>query len=185
MSSFTFRRTAVAGGVCAALLLAGCSSTTDDQAAATEADTVTVSDQWVKAADTGMSAAFAQLSNTGDQDVRIVSVTSPASTRMELHEIATGADGATVMREKQGGITIAANGTHPLAPGGDHLMLMDLTAPLTPGVTTTFTLTFEDGSTTAFDAQVRDFSGNQENYDPTGGHDTTPAAAITAPGHGG
>lgn len=184
MTSFTLRRTVAAGGVCTALLLAGCSSTTDDQAAATEADSITVSDQWVKAADTGMSAAFAQLSNTADRQVRIVSVSSPASTRMELHEIATGDDGATVMREKQGGVTIPANSTHPLAPGGDHLMLMDLTAPLTPGATTTFTLTFEDGSTTAFDAQVRDFSGNQEKYDPSSGHDTTDAAA-TAPGHGG
>ncbi|BAH51301.1 copper chaperone PCu(A)C [Rhodococcus opacus] len=181
MSSFTLRSLA-AGGACAAVLLTGCSSSTD--APATEADAITVSDQWVKAADTGMSAAFAQLTNTGDRDVRIVSVSSPASTRMELHEIATGADGATVMREKQGGVTIAANGTHALAPGEDHLMLMELTAPLTPGVTTTFTLTFEDGSTTDFDAQVRDFSGNQENYDPSGGHDS-PAPAATAPGHGG
>jgi copper(I)-binding protein len=183
MSSFTLRRLAV-GSACAAVLLTGCSSTTDD-APATEADAVTVSDQWVKAADTGMSAAFAQLTNSGGQDVRIVSVSSPASTRMELHEIAAGADGATVMREKQGGVTIAANGTHALAPGGDHLMLMDLTAPLTPGATTTFTLTFEDGSTADFDAQVRDFSGNQENYDPSGGHDAAPAPAATAPGHGG
>lgn len=173
-----------AGAVCAGLLLAGC-STTPTGTPATEADAVTVSDQWGKAADTGMSAAFANITNTGDQEVRIVSVSSPASTRMELHEIATGADGATVMREKEGGVAIPANGTHALAPGGDHLMLMDLTAPLTPGVTTTFTLTFEDGSTTSFDAQVRDFSGNQENYDPSGGHDTAAPAAATPAGHGG
>ncbi|MFC9769012.1 copper chaperone PCu(A)C [Rhodococcus jostii] len=184
MPSFTLRHTVAAGGVCTALLLAGCSSTTDDQVTATEANQVAVSDQWVKAADTGMSAAFAHLSNTGDQQVRIVSVSSPASTRMELHEIAAGPDGATTMREKQGGVTVAAHGTHSLAPGGDHLMLMDLSAPLTPGATTTFTLTFEDGSTTSFDAPVRDFSGNKENYDPAGGRDTA-GGGTTVPAHGG
>lgn len=184
MSQFHTRWAVVAGGLCAALLLAGCSSPTDNRSTATEADSVTVSDQWVKAAETGMSAAFAQVSNTGAGDVRIVSVSSPASTRMQLHEITTGADGATVMREKQGGVVIAAHSTHSFAPGGDHLMLMGLTAPLTPGATVTFTLAFEDGSTTSFDAQVRDFSGNQENYTPSGGHDTT-GAVTTAPGHGG
>ncbi|MBC2637765.1 MULTISPECIES: copper chaperone PCu(A)C [unclassified Rhodococcus (in: high G+C Gram-positive bacteria)] len=184
MSHFHNRWSAGAVALSAGLLLAGCGGPDHDRSTATEADAVTVSDQWVKAADSGMSAAFAQLANTGSGAVRIVSVSSPASTRMELHEIAAGADGATVMREKPGGVTIPAGSTHPLAPGGDHLMLMDLTAPLTPGATTTFTLTFEDGSATTFDAQVRDFSGNQENYDPAGGHDTTPAA-VTAPRHGG
>ncbi|MFD7046167.1 copper chaperone PCu(A)C [Rhodococcus jostii] len=184
MPSFTLRHTVAAGGVCTALLLVGCSSTTDDQATASEANQVAVSDQWVKASDTGMSAAFAQLSNTGDEPVRIVSVSSPASTRMELHEIAAGSDGAPTMREKLGGVTVAAHGTHSLAPGGDHLMLMDLTAPLAPGATTTFTLSFEDGSTTGFDAQVRDFSGNKENYDPSRQQET-PGDGTTAPGHSG
>lgn len=144
---------------------------------------MTVSDQWVKAADTGMTAAFATLSNDSDTDVRIVSATSPASVRMELHEIATSADGATVMREKQGGVVVPAQSSHALVPGGDHLMLMDLVAPLPAGAAATFTLTFEDRSTATFDAQVRDFAGNQENYEPSGEHDAAPATAPA--GHGG
>ncbi|AOW91893.1 hypothetical protein BFN03_02095 [Rhodococcus sp. WMMA185] len=181
MSMFTIRRLAAAGGVCIGLLLAGCSSGADDSSSGTAADAVTVSEQWVKAAESGTSSAFAQLTNAADRDVRIVSVSSPSSARAELHEVTTGADGATTMRHKHDGIVIAANSTHALVPGGDHLMLFDLKAPLTPGTTTTFTLTFEDGSATSFDAQVRDFSGNQESYDPSGGHGAAPASM---PGHG-
>jgi copper(I)-binding protein len=37
---------------------------------------------------------------------------------------------------------------------------------VTAGQTVDLTLTFEDGSTKDVEAQVRDFSGNEENYDP-------------------
>lgn len=51
-----------------------------------------------------------------------------------------------------------------LQAGGDHIMLMDVTSPLTPGADTDITLTFEDGSSSTFTAQVREFAGAQENY---------------------
>ncbi len=147
------------------LILTGCSSN-EPVAAAKESDSVVVREQWVKAADSGMTAAFAELQNTGDSDVHVVGASSPASSTMELHEMATGADGAMVMRPKEGGFVIPAGGTHVLAAGGDHLMLMDVTSPLTPGADAEFTLEFEDASSTTFTAQVRDFSGAQENYEP-------------------
>ncbi|MFZ2177677.1 MAG: copper chaperone PCu(A)C [Rhodococcus sp. (in: high G+C Gram-positive bacteria)] len=171
----------VAGALCAGLLLAGCSTSENDSS--TEADSVTVSDQWVKAAPSGMTGAFAELSNSGADDVQIVSVTSPASARVEMHEMVAGPDGTMVMREKEGGVTLPAESTHSFAPGADHFMLMDLAGPLTPGSTTAFTLTFADGSTTTFDAHVRDFAGNKENYVPSGSSEG--AATTTAPGHGG
>ena len=65
--------------VAAALGLAGCASTDTGTTAATEADSVTITDAWVKAADSGMSAAFGELANTGDSDAVIVSITSDAS----------------------------------------------------------------------------------------------------------
>ncbi|CCQ17958.1 putative uncharacterized protein [Rhodococcus sp. AW25M09] len=164
------------------LIFTGCSSNDSGstETAARESDSVVVREQWVKAADSGMTAAFAELQNTGDSEVHVVGASSPASNRMELHEIATGADGAMVMRPKEGGFVIPAGGTHVLAAGGDHLMLMDVTAPLTPGAEAEFTLEFEDASTTTFTAQVRDFSGAQENYEPGGMNmdgSTTPAPA--------
>lgn len=166
------------------LMLTGCSST-QPAAAAKESDSVVVREQWVKAADSGMTAAFAELQNTGDADVHVVGASSPASSRTELHEMATGDDGAMVMRPKEGGFVIPAGGTHVLAAGGDHLMLMDVTSPLTPGADAEVTLEFEDESTATFTAQVRDFSGAQENYEPGTMGMNTDGSATPAPTHGG
>ncbi|MER2223734.1 MAG: copper chaperone PCu(A)C, partial [Rhodococcus sp. (in: high G+C Gram-positive bacteria)] len=95
--------------------------------------------------------------------------TSPASSRLELHEVVTGDGGTMTMRPKDGGFLVPANGSASLTPGGDHLMFMDLSAPLLPGAETDLTLIYDDGSSTTFTAQIRDFSGNQENYDPNHG----------------
>ncbi|MGV0994069.1 MAG: copper chaperone PCu(A)C [Mycobacterium sp.] len=133
------------------------------------AKVVTVSDQWVKAADNGMTAVFGTLKNSGKQDVTVVSATSPAAGLVELHEVVTDPGGASMMRPKDGGFTIPAGGTETLAPGADHLMLMDLKAPLQVGSDIEVTLTFKDGSALPFTAQVRTFPGAGENYQP-GGH---------------
>jgi copper(I)-binding protein len=47
-------------------------------------------------------------------------------------------------------------------------MLMDLKAPLTAGADVPVTVTFQDGSTLDVTAQVRDFAGANENYQPHG-----------------
>ena len=54
-------------------------------------------------------------------------------------------------------------------------MLLGILEPITPGSDVTFTLEFEDGSTKDFTAQVRDFAGAQEEYEP----------ATEGSGHGG
>jgi periplasmic copper chaperone A len=143
-----------------ALLVAGCSS----EEPGTEADSVTVREAWIKAADTGMTSAFAEIQNTGDDQVRVVAASTDNSTMMELHEVVASADGSMVMKPKDGGFAVPADDTKVLQAGGDHLMLMDVTSPLTPGTDADITLTFEDGSSTTFTAQVRDFAGAQENY---------------------
>lgn len=148
----------------AAVVASGCASP-ETREASRMASAVTFEDPWARAADSGMTAVFGTLANAGDRDVRLVGGESPAAGLVEIHEIAT-ANGATVMRAKEGGITIAADGTHELVPGGDHLMLMDLRQPLQPGTDVAVTLTFEDGSTLPVTAQVRDFAGGNEEYSP-------------------
>ena len=157
-----FRRSAVlvASVTVGALVLAGCSSST-----AMESESVAVSDQWAKAAGSGMTAVFATVENTGGRDIQVVSAASPASGVVELHEVADG-----TMRQKEGGFTIPAGQSHTLAPGGDHIMLMGLSGPLEPGSDVEITLTLGDGSTTAFTAQARDFDGNNEEYSGDTGH---------------
>ncbi|QRY52612.1 copper chaperone PCu(A)C [Mycolicibacterium septicum] len=134
------------------------------------AETVQVSEQWASAADGGMTAVFGTLKNTGHHDVRIVSATSPAAGMVELHEVVSDGNGSKTMRPKDGGLSIAPGDTHDLVPGGDHLMLMDLKAPLQPGADVPVSLVFEDGSSLPVTAQVRDFAGGNENYQPASPH---------------
>lgn len=65
----------VAVALIAAGSVAGCS--TSEQHHDEAAKTVTVSDQWVKAADSGMTAVFGTFKNSGHHEARLVSATSP------------------------------------------------------------------------------------------------------------
>lgn len=162
-----FRRSAVlvASAAASALIMTGCSSLDGSSDAVLESESIAVSDQWVKAADSGITAAFAELQNNSDRDITVVTASSTVSDAVELHEIVEGGDGGNVMREKEGGFVVPAGQTHSLAPGGDHLMLMGLAESVGPGSDVAITLTFADGSTVMFDAQAREFSGNNENYE--------------------
>ncbi|MEV4713361.1 copper chaperone PCu(A)C [Micromonospora sp. NPDC049374] len=137
---------------------------TPSAAATVEAGVLGVRDPWVKAADEGMTAAFATLVNDSDTDVTITGAATAVSP-MELHEMAM-ADGKMVMRAKQGGVVIKARSEYKLEPGGDHLMLMDLAKPLRAGDELTFTLSFADGRTQTFRAVAKPFTGAQESYAP-------------------
>ena len=159
------RAIAVLGAV--TFVAAGCTQGHEDEKMAA---TVTITDQWASAADTGMTAVFGTLANSGHHDARIVSATSPAAKAVEMHEVVPDSGGAKTMRPKEGGFTIPAGGTHELIPGGDHLMLMDLTAPLQPGADVEMTVVFDDGSSLPITAQVRDASGGDENYQPADPH---------------
>lgn len=120
----------LAGAVLAAasLVAVGCSKTD----IATEHKSlgglgfVTVTDQWVKAAPTGMTGLLGTLKNAGEHEVNVVSASSPVAGKVELHEVVGQAGGGSVMQPKEGGFPIPAGGTHVLAPGADHIMLMDL-----------------------------------------------------------
>lgn len=155
----------------AALALAGCAQGSNPASSASASATqnaaaLTVSDPWVKAADTGMSAAFGTIRNTTDKDVTVVSATTPASRMVELHETVMGANGAMQMQAKQGGFVIPAKGELTLEPGGNHIMLMGLAKPVLAGDEVSFELKTSDGGTVAFTAQGKDFTGANENYKP-------------------
>ncbi len=167
------------------LTLAGCGGTdssTDADASpaaaenSTQADALDISDPWVKAADSGMTAGFGTLSNSSDSDVVVTAAESPAAPMVELHEVVDG-DGGMAMQPVEGGFTVPAGGELVLEPGGYHLMLMDLAEPIEPGATVEFTLTMGDGSTTEVESTVKRFTGADESYrsgsdgDAHSGHD--------------
>ncbi|MFV0374033.1 copper chaperone PCu(A)C [Microbacterium sp.] len=173
MKASRSRRHALALVLAATMALgtAGCAqpapttpTTTESAAAMEEASSVVIRDAWVKAADSGMSAAFGVLVNDGDEDVRIVASTCGASPIMELHETVENADGQMIMREKDGGFVLPAHSEYLLEPGANHLMLMDIVDPVEAGETISFALEFEDGSVYEFDAPAKDYAGANETY---------------------
>ncbi|GAT68707.1 copper metallochaperone [Planomonospora sphaerica] len=131
---------------------------------------LTITDPWVKTTEEGMTAAFGTLVNNTDTDVTVVSGASPLSPEIELHEV-VDSGGEMVMRPKAGGFTVPARGTHPLQPGGDHIMLMGVTEKVEPGAQIAFTLTLSDGSALEFTAVGKDFAGGEEDYRPGGDMD--------------
>lgn len=138
----------------------------------TEAEAVTVSDAWLKTASAGeMVAAFGTLENDTDENVTVVSVTSPASPDAQLHEMVTDSTGQMKMQEVKGGFTIPAHDVFALEPGGNHIMLLDLPSAVNAGEDVPFTLTFSDGSTLEFSAVAKDYAGANESYDDHAGND--------------
>jgi hypothetical protein len=154
-------------------LVAGCSSSSTSGDPTTDATgpgparcPLTVADAWAKAADSGMTAAFARLDNATGSDVTIVTATSPAAAKVELHEVLVGADGSSTMAPKAGGFVIPANGSLTLAPGGYHLMLMQLTGPVRAGDEVAVTMVTADGAHCLVQASARTFDGGSESYAP-------------------
>jgi periplasmic copper chaperone A len=132
---------------------------------AATARAVTVADPWVKTAESGMTAVFGTFSTTGSTPVTVLSAQTSASPRTELHEVAMGADGTMTMRPKDDGFVIEPGAPHLLAPGGDHIMIMDLASPIRPGDQVDVTLSLSDGTTAGFTALAKETSGGEENYE--------------------
>lgn len=106
---------------------------------------ITVQDAYARAngAAGGAGAVFLTLQNTGPTDDRLLGVSTDAARMAELHSHSQTADGVMVMGRIEGGIALPAGGTHALARGGDHVMLMGLTRTLAQGDSLTVTLTFQ------------------------------------------
>ena len=125
---------------------------------------LTLKDGWAKAADTGMSAAFGVVVNPGPKPIRVIGANSPYAKAIQLHEV-VAKDGAMVMQQKAGGFTIPAGGMLELKPGGNHLMFMGITRPITPGTLVPVTLITADGGQLRTTVMAKVFSGANESYD--------------------
>ena len=88
------------------------------------------------------SAAYVSITNHGDTADRLVGVTSKLARKTELHKMEMD-NGVMKMRQVEGGIDLLAGRTIHLAPGGHHVMLVGLTAPLSAGNIFEITLVFE------------------------------------------
>ena len=118
------------------------------------ADSVTVQDPYVRLAPPNAPAtgAFMVIRNGGDKDVKVVSASNPASKVTELHTHLN--EGGVMKMRPVPAIEVKAKGEAVLKPGGLHVMLIDLKAPMKEGDVVPITLGFDDGSSKQVDAKV-------------------------------
>ncbi len=90
------------------------------------------------------SAIFLQLNNPTEHSISLLSASTPAAGRVELHTMIMDGD---VMKMRQiEKIEVPAHSTVELKPGGLHLMLFDLQQAFKEGQELSLKLNFSDGS---------------------------------------
>lgn len=87
------------------------------------------------------AAAYLTIENSGDQADHLLSVTTPAAQSASLHR--TVVTGDVVKMEEVSALALPAHGSVQMKPGGLHIMLMGLAAPLRKGDAIEVTLGFE------------------------------------------
>jgi len=112
-------------------------------AQAASAQTVDVQGAWARATVPGQKATGAFMKLTSKDGTKLVSVSTPAAGVSEVHEMKMDGD-VMKMRAVQGGLDLPAGKAVELKPGGYHVMLMDLKAPLPKDSTVALTLVFKN-----------------------------------------
>ena len=105
---------------------------------------IVVSQAWSRATPKGAKVAggYLTIENRGTQPDRLLSASSAAASKVEIHQMAI-LDGIMTMRPLDDGLAIPPDGTVTLAPGGDHIMFVGLTAPFEEGQRIPVSLNFE------------------------------------------
>lgn len=109
----------------------------------TRAGTLEIDTPWARAS-AGTSrpaAAYLTIRNAGDRSDRLLGVRTPVTGHTEVHAMVH--EGGVMKMRPAGPLEIPAGGEVRLAPGGVHIMLMQLEAPLEEGGTLPLTLIFE------------------------------------------
>lgn len=118
------------------------------------ADQISVADPYVRMAPPGTktTGAFMTLKNAGDKEVKLVSAATQVANVTELHNHIN--DGGVMRMRQVKEIAVPAKGETALKPGGYHVMLIDMKAPLKEGAHVVITLGFDDGSSKEVHAPV-------------------------------
>jgi periplasmic copper chaperone A len=107
-----------------------------------------ITQPWARATPQGADsgAAYMTVTNTGSRAERLSCVSSTASQKCQVHEM-TMQGGIMKMRPVAGGLAIKPGQTVTFKPGGYHVMLVGLKAPLQQGKTVEATLKVDNGGT--------------------------------------
>jgi len=129
-----------------------------------KAGNLEISHAWSRATPGGahVGAGYLTIKNNGTSPDKLVGGSSQVAADIEVHEMAMKND-VMVMRPVSGGLTIPPGQSVALAPGGYHLMLMNLKAPLKQGERVPVTLQFEKAGKVDVVLDVRGIGATDTN----------------------
>jgi periplasmic copper chaperone A len=113
---------------------------------------VKVENAWARATVQGQKASGAFMKLTAPQATQLVAVSTPAAGVAEIHEMKM--DSGVMKMRATPALDLPANQTVELKPGGYHVMLMDLKAPLAKDGSVALTLTFRNAKGVESQQQV-------------------------------
>ena len=114
---------------------------------------VRIDDAWARATAPGAKVGAGYMKITSTAADRLVSASSPAAARVEMH--VTEKQGDVMRMREVKAYDIPARGGFELSPGGAHLMLVDIKAPFKEGAKVPLTLRFEKAGELRVELQVR------------------------------
>lgn len=107
-------------------------------------------------------AIYFSVMSHGTTEDRLLSISTPAASSAEVHETIVDGD-VMKMRAIEGGLIIAPGKTYEMKPGGIHVMLMGLKAPLKKGDTVALELVFEKAGVVKVEAPVGDIGAGHDH----------------------
>ena len=121
-----------------------------------KAGDLVISQAWSRATPSGAKAGagYLTIENKGTAPDRLIGGSADVAGKIEIHEMAMS-NGVMKMRPLDKGLEISPGKTVKLAPGGYHVMLMDLKSQLKQGDKLPITLEFEKAGkvTVSFDVE--------------------------------
>ena len=133
------------------------------------AQNVTVTDAWARATVQGQKATGAFMKITAKDNAKLVGVSSPVAGVVEIHEMKMEKD-VMKMAPLPNGLDLPAGKAVELKPGGYHVMLMDLKAPLTKDTTIPLTLMVQDAKGVKSAVELKLLVGMQAPAMPSHDH---------------
>ncbi|MGF1641593.1 MAG: copper chaperone PCu(A)C [Rhodospirillales bacterium] len=158
----------------AAVAMTALSAATAPAADATVGD-ITVAAPWARASagPAANGAAFMTLNNAGTGADRLVAAAAEVAATVELHTHIREGD---IMRMRAvEAIEVPAQGVTELKPGGLHVMLIGLKAPLKEGATFPLTLSFEKAGDVTVEVTVAKAGAMESGHGAMHGHGAMPA----------
>lgn len=107
------------------------------------AASIKVEEPWARATAPGQPVGGAFMKLTSDADAQLVGASSPAAGMTQIHMMKMQ-NGMMIMREAKS-LPLPKGKTVELAPGGYHVMLMELKQPLKAGDSVPITLKVRSG----------------------------------------